>query len=225
MTQAHTEHGPGPGPGPDPGSDPDPGPHLDIPHPPVRRGPGMGPALVVAGIAVGLVAIFGVLSAVSSGHSGTSAPLSTAPVPVAGTALKAVPAAAGLKPIEQPGTPPSNVIDALALPVGSTPVAHGHSVSNASQYDGQVTFTVPATETTVIDFYKTELDRHGWKVIQVASATGIPDGIEVLSEKGGSDGWYWEAGAVVSPTRFSGPGGARQSTRFQLRLFEVPDAA
>jgi len=205
-----------------PRAEPEPG--GGMPLPPVRRGPGMGPALVVAGIAVGLVLVFGVLSAVSSSHPRTAASVSTAPVSVPGTALEAVPAAGRLKPIEEPDTPPSNILDALFVPVGSAPVAHGHSVSNTNQYDGQMTFAVPATEATVIAFYKAELARHGWKVIQVASATGIPDGIEVLSEKAGNDGWYWEAGAVVSPTRFSGPSGARQSTRFKLELFEVPDA-
>jgi hypothetical protein len=202
---------------------PDQGP--DAPLPPTRRGPGLGPALVVGAIAVGLILVFGVLSVVSTGHTTTSPSVSTRPVAVAGSSLKAVPAVTGLGPIEQADTPPANILDSLTLPVGSTPVPHGHSVSNTNQYDGQMAFTASSTEATLVAFYRSELDRHGWKIVGVAPATGIPEGVEVLSEQAGSDGWYWEVGAVVSPTRFTGPAGVHQSTRFQLRLFEVPDAS
>ena len=48
--------------------------------------------------------------------------------------------------------------------------------------------------------------------------------VEVLAEKAGDDGWYWEAGAVVSPTTFpTGHGARAESTDFTLRLFQVSD--
>ncbi len=174
---------------------------------------------------MGLVVIFGVLSALTSSQPQAPHTASReASSAVAGTTLRAVPASGGLKPIEEPDTPPADVLDTLALPEGAAQVAHSRTLSSTGQYSAEISFTVGATEATVVAFYKAVLDRQGWKISAVAPAGGIAGGIEVISEKAADDGWYWETGAVVSPTKFSGPHASRQSTEFQIQLFEVPDA-
>ncbi|HEX4083063.1 MAG TPA: hypothetical protein VHX40_08885 [Acidimicrobiales bacterium] len=190
------------------------------PLPPPRRGPGLRPALLVVGIAVLLVLGFG-LTAAFTGQSPPPAPSAT-PTRVAGTSLRATPATAVLKPIEQPGTPPSNILDTLTVPVGTTATAHTDNSASATGYDEQVDLSLAgASQASVVAFYRTELDTNGWKRISVGPATNEPTTTQVLAQAAGDDGWYWEAGALVSPTVF-GPDG-KQTTPFTIRLFQVPD--
>jgi hypothetical protein len=53
-----------------------------------------------------------------------------------------------------------------------------------------------------------------------------PGTIEVLGQRAGSDGYYWQIGAVVAPTTFpsSGPGAKTGLTEFEVRLFQVSDS-
>lgn len=193
-----------------------------VPLPPPRRGPGMRPALLVVGIAAGVILLFGTLAAVTSGGSGgTVAPPARA-VAVQGSTLTAVPAAGGLSAIAQPGTPPPDVLNALILPSGWHLVSSTPS-TGAGQYNASARFTVTSPEATVIAFYKNGLRSRGWKVFSVGPAKGALGSTEVLAQKAGSDGWYWEVGAVVSPTTFAT--GTGQETAFTVTLFEVPDAA
>src|SRR6185437_15326252 len=192
-----------------------------VPLPPVRRTPGMRPALVVLGIAVVVIAVFGLMSALAPGTQHTPPPSST-PKKVVGTTLLAVPAFNALKPIEQPGTPPQNIVNALTIPKGAVVTDHSASAS-ATGYDEQIDFSVPgADQAAVVAFYRTQLDNNGWKRISVGPATNQPTTTQVLAQAAGDDGWYWEAGALVSPTTFGS--GNSQSTPFVIRLFQVPDA-
>jgi hypothetical protein len=195
------------------------------PLPPVRQRPGIRPALVVAIIAAGLVLCFGILAAVSpttTSRTGSDvAP--TTPRKVKGTSLLAVSALRALRPIEEPDTPPANILDAMTIPEGSREISVSHRTTGTS-YDRSMRFAVAAPQATLITFYRDELSSYGWKVASVGAATGVAGGIEVLAEKAGDDGWYWEEGAVISPTTFSGTSGARESTAFTIEVFEVPDA-
>lgn len=189
--------------------------------PPVRRSPGMRPALLVLGIAVLLVLGFGLASAFV-GQGQPPAP-STKPQKVAGTGLRAVPSGTALKPIEQPGTPPTNIIDALTLPQGAVATSHTDNSTSATGYDEQIDFSLPgATQAQVVAFYKAELNTRGWRQINVGPATNQPGTTQVLAQAAGDDGWYWEAGALVGPTVFGG--GHSETTPFTIRLFQVPDA-
>lgn len=190
------------------------------PLPPVRRTPSMRPALIVLGLAVLIVVLFGVLAAVAPGNG--APPATSRPSKVKGSSLLAVSAEKALQPIEHPGTPPADIVGTLTLPQGAT--ARGHQDVNASttQYDEQMTFSVGATQASVVGFYKAELKTGGWSLFSVGPATDHPDEVEVLAQKGGSDGWYWEVGAVVSPTTFSRTG-AGETTAFTLKLFQEPD--
>lgn len=194
------------------------GAHSPAPMPPARPGPSLRPALLVVGIAAFLVLLFGIGAAVS--NQGTPAAPSSHAVKVAGTGLQAVPAASALRPIEQGGQPPANIIDAVRVPKGATAGAAVNDTEAAGQYDQQMHFSVSSSQGSVVDFYKIEMKRDGWDVTGPNPADGVAGGVEVLGEKGGDDGWYWEMGAVVSPTTFHGD---RETTPFVLTLFQVPD--
>jgi hypothetical protein len=183
----------------------------------------MKPAMIVLGLAVGILLLFGVM-AVLSGQQPTTSTTSTPPVHVKGSSLQAVPAASALKPIEHPDTPPGNIVNALTVPVGAVARGHTDNSTSAGQYDEQMRFTVGASQDAVVTFYRTELAAKGWKIESVGPATDKPGSVEVLAEKAGDDGWYWEAGAIASPTTFpSGGTAAAETTPFTLRLFQVSD--
>ena len=50
-----------------------------------------------------------------------------------------------------------------------------------------------------------------------------PGALEVLGKKAGSDGFFWEMGAVVSATTFGADAPPAGQTDFTVRLFQVPD--
>lgn len=184
----------------------------------------------MVGLAALILVIFGIGSALS-GNGGSANPATTDAVPpgptkVAGTPLEAVPAKGALGALVHGGTPPADVVDALPLPAGSTRVAvaptRGITLFSASER-----FTVAGTQAAVVTFYRTELAALQWKILDVGPARGAAHATEVLAQRAGSDGWYWEVGAVVSPTVF--PAGASAigttgTTPFALRLFQVNDA-
>ena len=119
---------------------------------PPRGNTSIKPAMVVLGIAAGILVLFGAMAILSSQGPSTSTTPS-APVPVKGTSLRSVAAATALKPIEHPDTPPGNIVNALTVPVGA--VAHGFADNStgAGQYDEQMRFSLGASEATLVTFY------------------------------------------------------------------------
>ena len=190
--------------------------------PPSRRGPSVRPALIVLAVAVAILLLFGILAVVSG--PGTTRPAATGkPRVVPGTGLYAQSAVKALGPIEHPGTPPANVLDALVIPRGATTVGHADNSGATTQYDEQMTFSLAGTtQDALVEFYRRELQSLGWSLISVGPASGAANHVEVLAQIGGNDGWYWEVGAIAAPTSF-GAGGT-EKTPFTLRLFQEPDA-
>jgi hypothetical protein len=205
-------------PGPVP---PEPGEtgEMAAPSVPRRAGPSVRPALVVVGIAAGLVLLFGIGAALTGGSS--PAP-SKAPTTVRGTSLTAEPASSALAPVEVLGTPPADILSALVLPKGATRLS-STPWDGETQFSATVHFSLPTTQASVIAFYKAELAALGWSISSTGAARGQAGATEVLAQKASSDGWYWEVGVVVSPTTF-GTGAVTDTTRFSLDLYEVPDA-
>lgn len=197
------------------------------PLPPPRAGVSMRPAFLVVGLALAIVVGFSVFAVLTTGDQRAgipTAPSSRAVVP--GTGLRATSAAAGLRPIESPGQPPANIVGSVVLPAGAVRYAVADNSSNADQYDQQVTFTLRgATQGALFAFFHHEMQRYGWSIFSTGPAAH--EGEEVLAQKAGDDGWYWEMGAVVEPTTFAssaaGRGTGAETTRFTIRLFQVPD--
>jgi hypothetical protein len=175
-----------------------------------------GPALVVLGIAVAIVLVGTVASALDSGR---------APAPTVhhvtipdGTVVPLVPGRTALRSIVSAGQPPADIIGNLAVPAGSPAVRTVDVDQGVSQFDRTVSFTGHLATDQVADVYRTLLPRLGWKVIyDGAQARQQGPGSEVLAKRGSGDGFYWEVGVVVSPTTSTG------TTPFSLELFELSD--
>jgi len=142
---------------------------------------------------------------------------------VAGTSLRARPAVQALKVITVSGQPPGNIVNATSIPVGATRVSFQNNSASAQAYDAQIRLTIDASQAAVQNFYSKDLKQQGWQIFETGPADNDPGAIEVLAKKAGSDGFYWELGAVVSATTFGPAAPASGSTAFVLRLFQQPD--
>ncbi len=176
-----------------------------------------GPALVVLGIAVFIV-VAGVLA--SALGSGTSPTLSIHSLTIPdGTVVNLTSATTAMRSIVGAGEPPADILGNLAVPSGAAVTHTVNSDQNAAQFDRTVSFRTGLSSDQVVDVYRNLLPRLGWRVIYVGAAKQQAAGTEVLAKKGSGDGFYWEAGAVVSPTTSAG------ITPFSIQLFERPDEA
>jgi hypothetical protein len=142
---------------------------------------------------------------------------------VSGTTLRAVPAVNALSVITKSGEPPGNIINAVAIPAGSTRVSHQTNSALADQYDEQIGLLSDASQGAVENFYLKDMKAQGWQIFETGPADHDPGAIEVLGKLAGSDGFYWEMGAVVAPTTFGPHAPPRGDTVFTVRLFQVPD--
>lgn len=182
----------------------------------------MRPAMIVVGLAALIIVVFVTIGIVST-QSPAAIKHSDAALSVPGVALQAVPAATLLKPIVRAGEPPNNVLNAVSVPAGSSRVSHQNNSGGADQYDSQVVFRSDDSQAALLDFFAADMKLQGWQVFDKGAAANNPGALEVLGKLAGSDGFYWEMGATVSPTTFSKGGPPRGTTEFTVRLFQVPD--
>ena len=182
-------------------------------------GPSTHLALIVLGIALGLF-VLGTVAAGLTSSPATPTPenAKVATAPRAG--LTAVSARPLLASIVTPGQPPTDLLDAIALPKGARPVASTATNEGVGLYDRSLQFGVAATEDQVIAFFRAQLPFEHWRLVSQGPAHNAP-GYMVVGQHPASDGHEWEIGVTVSPTRFST--GAGQSTPFTVRLFAVSD--
>lgn len=179
-----------------------------------------GPALVVLGIAVLIVVVGVVASALTSGHA-TTFSMARITIPD-GTVVPLTPAATAMKSIVGDGQPPADIIGNLGVPSRSTVVRTVSLDQGVGLFDRSVVFSTGLSSYQVEDVYRTLLPRLGWKVTDngsaaTGSAPGSAPGTVLLFTKGSGDSFYWEVGATVSPTTSTG------STTFSLELYELPD--
>ncbi|MFZ0665452.1 MAG: hypothetical protein WAM97_06830 [Acidimicrobiales bacterium] len=186
-------------------------------------GPSVKLALIVVAIAVVIVVLGLFAQGFESSNPSESAPSSVATAK--GSPIKAIPARSDLSPLIQSGEPPDDIVNAVVLPVGSQPGTVIDNTLAAEGYDEQRLFTLNEPEQKIISFYEAELPAEGWHV----QSKGTPHnqtGFEVLAQRAGSDGYYWEIGAVISPTTFpaSGPDAKSGLTKFEIRLYQESDS-
>jgi hypothetical protein len=122
--------------------------------------------------------------------------------------------------ISRGGVPPANVVNAVVIPAGSVRTSHQDN-AGGGQYDRQVHFRSAASQGALIGFFPAALKQQGWQIFSRGPAPHQPGTTEVLGKLAGSDGYYWEIGALVAPTSFAGGGSG--STDFTIRLFQVGD--
>lgn len=182
---------------------------------PVARMSLRSPAVIV--LAIALVILIGGItaSALATGGSNT---LKLQSVTLAnGTVVHLEPGTQALKPIMGNGDPPADILAALAVPAGAKTTGSLNTDQNSTQFDRTVDFTSTLPAVGVQDFYQVLFKQLGWKLIGNAPDSYQAGSTQLLAKKGSNDGFYWEAGAVVSPTTSAGV------TPFTLRLFEVAD--
>jgi hypothetical protein len=190
--------------------------------PPTPGGVSMGPAMVVVGLAVVILVVFvtiGVLTSQSPPpvrHRGASAA-------VPGSALRAEPAAGRLAPIVASGEPPTNILDAVDLPVGAARVSHQDNAAGSGQFDAQVAFRADASQGALLAFYAADMKTHGWELYDKGPAANHPNTLEVLGKLAGTDGYFWEMGVTIPPTSFGHGAPATGQTEFTIRLLQQND--
>jgi len=178
-------------------------------------------ALVVVLLAVGIVTLGFIAQVFTGSNPPVAAPSSVATAK--GSPIKAIPARSALAPLVTAGEPPDDIVNATVLPAGSVPGSFTDNTNSAQSYDEQREFEIYAPEQKVITFFEVELAAQGWHVESTGKPKNQP-GYEVLAQRAGSDGYYWEIGAVVSPTRFtSSSANPTGETSFEVRLFQVSD--
>ena len=67
------------------------------------------------------------------------------------------------------------------------------------------------------------MKKQGWQIFGTGPADHNPGALEVLGKKAGSDGFFWEMGAVISATTFGAGAPAGGTTSFTVGLFQQPD--
>jgi hypothetical protein len=190
--------------------------------PPTSGGVSMKPAMIVLGLAVGILAVFvtiGVLTSTpvqttKTGHVSSAVP---------GTRLLAVPGAPDLSVITADGEPPSNILNAVSIPSGAVRVSSQNNSAASDQFDAQIELRSDDSQGALQAFYLADMKKQGWAIFAQGSADHVPGGTEVLGKQAGTDGFYWEMGAVISRTTFGPNDPPAGSTDFEIRLFQVPD--
>jgi hypothetical protein len=123
-------------------------------------------------------------------------------------------------PLVIAGEPVSDILDSVVVPAGAKQLAIPQVGGEATSFDNSIVFSSPASEQSLYTFFHDEMQASGWRIF----STGAPvnqSGVELLAQKAGSDGWYWEQGVIVNATTFSANGS--QSTRFSVRLYQASD--
>jgi hypothetical protein len=201
----------------------DSAPTGSAPLPPIRaKGTSMKLAMIVPGLGALILVIF-IGAEILTTNPVQPVKTSTKSSVVTGTNIRATPAVDALKPIISAGEPPGNIINAVSLPKGFTELSHQNNTASAGEYDAQIELRADLTQGALFTFYKDVMKKQGWAIFDTGAASNDPGGIEVLAKQAGSDGFYWEMGAVVQPTSFGSGAPASGWTDFTVRLFQVPD--
>ncbi len=190
--------------------------------PPTSGGISMRPAMILPGLGILILAVFITLGIVTSQ---STAPVKTSGSPsvVPGTSLRAQPAGRALAPIIVLGEPPSNIINAVRVPTGSVRLSHQNNAAGAGQFDAQVVLRSDDSQGALLNFFAAEMHQQGWQVFDKGPAAHHPGALEVLGKLAGTDGYFWEMGATISPTTF-GPGTPPNGeTHFTIRLLQQND--
>jgi hypothetical protein len=182
----------------------------------------MRPAMLVVGLAAVIVVAFIAVGFATNGspaQTDTSRRIEVIP----GTSLHAIGAAPDLSVITQSGEPPSNILNAVSIPEGATRTSHQNNAAAADQYDAQIGLVSTDSQAAIRTFYLRDMKAQGWQIFEIGPAAHDPGALEVLGKKAGSDGFFWEMGAVVSATTFGADAPPAGQTHFTVRLFQVPD--
>ncbi len=184
-------------------------------------GPSTKPALIVVGLTVFVFLVGAGLELLSGSQSRPTA-VPTKITTARGAVLHAVPGRPLLKDITASGEPPDDLLNALALPKGATPVPSSAINRGVESYDRSLQFEVPATEQDVISFFRAQLPSQHWTRLSQGPTGAAGIQYLILEQHPASDGNEWDLGVTVAPT-FFGAQATAGTTSFTLRLYSVSD--
>lgn len=135
---------------------------------------------------------------------------------VVGDGLKVDPTTQVFAGAIQDGEPPANITPGLIAPeytkwLSDVSTGGGPGID----YDLEWRLEIAAPRADLFGFYASNLEARGWQLFSKGSA---PDGQgdEVLFQKEGDDGNYWEEGVIAEPTKLG-------RTIYRVRLYLVDD--
>jgi hypothetical protein len=178
-----------------------------VPTPPPVRRVSILPAAAVLGVAVLTLLVFGFLNLVASPRTTTTTqPVVLGALPKGRTTM--------FRSWTSGGVVPADVASALIVPRGARLLSTVGVGGGQDAFDHEVRLLVAAPRARLLGFYRSHFVALGWSVISTSGTAG--GGAQLLFQKGGTDGFYWEAGVTASaPTAASTP--------YTLRLFQVAD--
>lgn len=166
------------------------------------------PAMAVVVIAI---VVLGIFAAVDVATSQTATP-TTLPL-VVDHGLRPDTHSAVFRGDVEDDEPPPNIASALLVPLGAQRVARlGTGGNTGGDYDVEVRIAAHAPRSELLGFYEANLRALGWALYSNGTGSGNSD--ELLFDKAGTDGNYWEAGVIADPT-------VAGTTRYDFRLFVV----
>ena len=190
--------------------------------PHTSSGNSLRPAMVVLGLAVVILGGFAALGLLTS-QPNAPVRTGTSPRSVPGSTLLAVPAAHVLSVIIKEDGPPSDIVNAVSVPAGTVRISAQDNSGASAQYDSQVVLRSDASQGALLSFFTAAMKQQGWQVFDRGPAADNPGATEVLGKLAGSDGWYWDMGAVIPPTSFSPGAPAGGWTDVTIRLYQESD--
>ena len=111
----------------------------------------------------------------------------------------------------------------MSVPAGTVRISAQDNSAASAQYDSQVVLRSDASQGALLSFFAAAMKQQGWQVFDRGPAANDPGATEVLGKLAGSDGWFWDMGAVIRPTSF-GPGApAGGWTDVTIRLYQESD--
>ncbi len=162
----------------------------DRPRPPLTTTTSIWPAAAVLILGVVMLGVFLLINEVSD--QGVTTP-TTIPVVVGGLGTATSHLFGGC---ELPGTPPSNIVPSLIVPVGTR--ASGPATlrnDGAGDFDCQRSFVTSSKPSELLGYYSAQLKARGWDLYSTGTSNGSP---EELFQKAGSDTFYWDIGVSVN---------------------------
>ena len=118
------------------------------------------------------------------------------------------------------GIPPANIVDSVVIPQEASFTGEINTGGEAASYDRSLGYSASAAEGALYSYFHTVMTAEGWKIFSISAPTGS-QGVELLAQKAGDDGFYWEEGVVIHPTTFASNGA--QSTSFNVRLYQAAE--
>lgn len=173
------------------------------------------PAMVVLAVAAGTIALFAIVNVIFSSDPPSSKDLKP-------QRFASVAAAPALASVLQPGIPPKDIVASLRFPVGASFERELRAGgSRGGSFDGYVEVKSNLTQGWLYAFFRDQLNRRGWEVFNQGSISR--QRVEVLARRAGGDGFMWQLGVDISPSRFipNADGTVTQSTTFTYRLFQL----